>query len=279
MGDALGQAFFVGRQAPPEVLVRERCLPASPWRFSDDTVMALAIVDILERHGHVDQDALAAEFARRFRADPERGYGAVAYWLLYQLGEGRPWREVSREVFGGSGSLGNGGAMRSAPLGAWFAEDLDRVVAEAKASAEVTHAHPDGQAGAIAVAVATALLVQAARRPIDGAAFLRAVADRLEPSETRAGLERAPALLAGPVEKAVAELGDGRLVRSSDTVPFALWCVASFPSDFEDAIWLALGGLTNPDSDRDTTLAIVGGVVGTVAPVPLAWIAAREALP
>lgn len=47
-----------------------------------------------------------------------------------------------------------------APLGAWFADDLDRVVSEARASAEVTHFHPEGQAGAIAIAVAAAWAYQ-----------------------------------------------------------------------------------------------------------------------
>jgi len=40
----------------------------------------------------------------------------------------------------------------------------------------------------------------------------------------------------------------------------------------------ALQGLTEPESDRDTMLAIVGGVVGAVAPPPPAWVAAREPL-
>ncbi len=46
--------------------------------------------------------------------------------------------------------------MRVAPLGAYFADDLPCLVTEARASAEITHAHPEGQAGAIAVAVAAA---------------------------------------------------------------------------------------------------------------------------
>jgi ADP-ribosylglycohydrolase len=50
--------------------------------------------------------------------------------------------------------MGNGGAMRVAPLGADFADDLDELVRQAPASAEVTHAHPEGQAGAIAMTIA-----------------------------------------------------------------------------------------------------------------------------
>jgi ADP-ribosylglycohydrolase len=280
VGDALGKAFFVGRDAPPDVLVAERRLPPAPWRCTDDTVMALAIVSTLTDHGRIDQDALATQFAQRFAAETERGYGAVAYWLLHQLGQGRPWREVSREIFSGEGSLGNGAAMRVAPLGAFFADDLDRVPLEATASAEVTHSNPDGRAGAEAVAVATALRVQAAEAEAspDGAAILTGALDRTTPGPTHDGLARAVELLGAPVAEVVAELGDGRLVRASDTVPFALWCAATEPTSYEAAIWLALQGLLNPDSDRDTVLAIVGGVVGSVAAVPSAWLASRQPL-
>lgn len=276
VGDGLGQTFFADRDHMDALAaIAARRAPPAPWRpCSDDTVMATAILHGLERHGRVDQEALAADFARRFALDPERrGYGPMAYWLLHQLVGGRPWREVSPEVFRGQGSLGNGGAMRVAPLGAFFADDLARVVAEARASAEVTHFHPDGQAGAIAVAVAAALLVRGA-----AGGLLDGVLAATPEGETRAGLVRARELLGAPVREAVAALGDGRLVRSSDTVPFALWCAARCPRSYEDAVWLALQGLTEPESDRDTMLAIVGGVVGAVAPPPPAWVAAREPL-
>ena len=49
--------------------------------------------------------------------------------------------------------------MRVAPIGAYFAEDYERVAYEAKLSAEITHAHPDGQTGAMAVALASAWMV------------------------------------------------------------------------------------------------------------------------
>jgi len=48
----------------------------------------------------------------------------------------------------------NGAAMRVAPASAWFADDREAAVRAAIASAAVTHAHPEGQAGAAAVAAA-----------------------------------------------------------------------------------------------------------------------------
>ena len=67
---------------------------------------------------------------------------------------GTDWRDAARRPFRGAGSMGNGAAMRVAPLGAWFADDVARAVDEARRSAEVTHMHPEGIAGAVAVAVA-----------------------------------------------------------------------------------------------------------------------------
>src|SRR5258707_3583505 len=66
------------------------------------------------------------------------------------------WREEAQALFGGQGSFGNGSAMRVAPLGAYFADDLDAVVEQASRSAEVTHAHAEASAGAIAVSLAAA---------------------------------------------------------------------------------------------------------------------------
>ena len=51
---------------------------------------------------------------------------------------------------------GNGSAMRVAPVGAFFADDLKRVSEEAEKSAVITHAHEEARSGAIAVAIATA---------------------------------------------------------------------------------------------------------------------------
>ncbi|MBX3443419.1 MAG: ADP-ribosylglycohydrolase family protein [Planctomyces sp.] len=101
-----------------------------------------------QRHGRIDQDDLARVFGRRYDDAPDRGYGGAQHELLRDLHRGLDWRSRSRGMFDGRKSFGNGGAMRAAPLRAYFADDLPRVVDEARLSAEVTHAHPEGMAGA-----------------------------------------------------------------------------------------------------------------------------------
>lgn len=53
-----------------------------------------------------------------------------------------------KRLFYGQGSYGNGAAMRVAPLGAYFADDLALATQQARLSAEVTHAHAEGLIGA-----------------------------------------------------------------------------------------------------------------------------------
>jgi ADP-ribosylglycohydrolase len=273
VGDAFGERFFVNPQIV-DSLIEQRAFPAAPWRWTDDTAMALSIVEVLEACGAIDSHLLADAFARQYRKDPRRGYGGGAHQILQSLVDGVPWTTAARMVFDGAGSMGNGGGMRSAPVGAYFADDLDRVVEEARASAQPTHAHPDGQAGAIAVAVAAALATAGAR----GNDLLEGVFARTPEGRTKEWLAKALRLpLPSEVRMAADVLGNGSEVCSHDTVPFALWCAVRHLDNFEEALWTTVSGL----GDRDTTCAIVGGVVAMSVGspgIPSSFIAAREAL-
>lgn len=291
-GDAFGERFFF-----PEPLrrIEGRTLPQGTWHHTDDTAMACSIVEVLAHAERIDRDMLAQSFARRFMADPDRGYGGGAFRLLTAIASGAPYREAAAELFGG-GSYGNGGAMRVAPVGAYFAADADRVVAEARASAEVTHAHPEGQAGAIAAALATAYATriggmdaspgegQSSAAPpsasIDASVregLFAFVLAGTPPGETREGIVRAAEIpLSASLHRAASELGTGDAVTAMDTVPFCMWCAARHLDDFEEAMWTTVAGL----GDRDTTCAIVGGIVAmsTRKPIPDRWRASREPL-
>jgi ADP-ribosylglycohydrolase len=276
VGDAFGQRFFYAPSV--ESLIEERAWPQRPWPYTDDTEMALAIVGVLRRSGRVDQDELARVFARRYQANPGRGYGGTAHGILQAIGAGMDWRVAAGAVFDGQGSMGNGSAMRVAPVGAYFADDLDAVVEQARASAAVTHAHPDGQAGAVAIAVAAACAWQlrSDHSPDRGRQLLQTALERTPDGPTRRGIAHAAQL---PLElsprTAASLLGDGSRVICWDTVPFTLWCAARHLGNYEEALWATVAGL----GDRDTTCAIVGGVVALSAgAVPGDWRAAREPL-
>jgi ADP-ribosylglycohydrolase len=274
VGDAFGEAFFSN---PTNLAPRmeARIAPDPPWHYTDDTIMAMSVVETLEEHGRIDQDGLAARFGRKLVLDPWRGYGRVTHQIVSEIARGGDWRQLSAAAFGGVGSMGNGGAMRAGPIGAYFAGDLGTAAAQARLAAEVTHANVEGQAGAMAVAVAAAWVAGGA---VDAAGLFDAVLDLVPPGETRVGIEQAAAL-GGEVDvlTVMSVVGSGLLSLSQDTVPLALWCVRHHLDDYAAALWAAVGAF----GDSDTLGAIVGGIVAMRdggRGVPEEWRRAREPL-
>lgn len=270
VGDAFGDQFFL--HANRQLTAAD--LPAAPWEWSDDTEMACSVVDCVHDHGGIDQDALAAAFATRM--DIGRRYGAGALQLLERVRGGEPWRVASVESFGGHGSYGNGAAMRVAPLGAYFAGDPERAAAEAVLQAEITHAHVEGVAGAVAVAVGASL---AAGSASDAAGtLLDAALDHTPGTYVRRGLERARTLDRATPRQAARTLGNGSRVTAQDTVPFALWAATRYLTDYAAGVraCVTVGG------DMDTTAAIVGGIIAAhtgAEAIPTEWLDSREPLP
>lgn len=230
IGDAFGHTFFLPRPVA-RVLVSRRVVPPPRWVFTDATVMAFSVVDVLAEHATIERDRLAERFAARYRLEPGRGYSATTGAVLESIAAGERWARAAARAFGGSGSMGSGAAMRAAPIGGFFAGDLARAAREAAAAAEVTHAHSEGKAGASAIAVAAASLAGQVGGPKD---FFDAVMEFTPASETRHAIARAATLSpSAHVDLAVALLGNGSRVTAQDTVPFVLWCTARHLGDFE----------------------------------------------
>jgi ADP-ribosylglycohydrolase len=112
-------------------------VPAST--FTDDTVLTVAVAYAILHD--VDYAATLRQFGRRY---PRAGYGGhFLQWLV-------------AEETGPYNSWGNGSAMRVSPVG-WAFDDEETVLAQAEASAAVTHNHPEGIKGAQATALAVFL--------------------------------------------------------------------------------------------------------------------------
>jgi len=278
VGDAFGERFF-GPLSEVRQRISQRVLPDSPWTYTDDTEMALSIVEILKEHASINQDQLANRFANRMQF--QRGYGQGAYAVLCGVKDGLDWRHLTQIGFRGMGSFGNGAAMRVAPLGAFFADQPLKVICDqARLSAEVTHAHVEGIAGAIAVAVAAALAWQ--KREVKaalGSSWIAAVRDATPGGYTRDAISEALDVAAdATIVEAVEALGNGSAVTAPDTVPLCLWIVAHASASFEQTLWHTVSAL----GDRDTTCAIVGGMLALRSGregIPQHWLKAREKLP
>ena len=279
IGDAVGEMLAYRHADAAQII--ERGLPSGPWFHTDDTEMALSVVEVLKLYGYVQQDALARRFAWRFEREPDRGYGSMTRAQLNEVLRGGDWRQGAANAFGGQGSMGNGGAMRVPPLGACFADDLSRVVDEARASALVTHTHVEGVAGTIAVAVAAAMAWRL--RGDDSSAraskLFEAVLDSTPESKTRRTIliasQTSPDV---PVNAVAKVLGNGSLVTAPDTVPFALWCAAHHLDNYVKALTLTISG----GGDCDTNAAIVGGIVSLSTGqngIPNEWRREKEKFP
>ena len=188
-------------------------------RITDDSVMTIAVAEALLKQG--DYGKIMQHYGREY---PDVGYGsAFKSWIKAEFP--MPYN-----------SWGNGSAMRVSPVG-WSGATLEWVLEEAKASAEVSHNHPEGIKGAQSVAAAVFLAKTGASK-----------SDIKQYVETQFGYD-----LNRTIDK----------IRPNYT--FDVSCQGSVPesliaflesTDFETAIRLAIsiGG------DSDTIASIAGGV-------------------
>lgn len=110
-------------------------------RFTDDTVMTLAVAKWLMDDSSHKADSLVRIMQDMGRRYPNAGYGGLfRRWL--NSDNPQPY-----------GSYGNGSAMRVSPVG-MYAKSLDEALELARITASVTHNHPEGIKGAQAVAAA-----------------------------------------------------------------------------------------------------------------------------
>jgi ADP-ribosylglycohydrolase len=273
IGDAFGQQFLSPHVA---AAAARNNPPTAPWNYTDDTEMAIALTETLRDCEHVDQDFLAQRLAERYRTEPSRGYGAGARRLLDAIAEGGCWKTLSQQMFGGGGSYGNGAAMRVSPLGAWFASDVERTIEQAALSAEVTHAHPEAQVSAIAIALAAGWAWRCKSERAEE--LIPWVISKIDQSEVRRRIEWAATY---PIETSAltiaSQVGCGNEISAQDTVPFCIWMASAHLDDYCEAMWTVaeVGG------DTDTTCAIVGGIVALrvgLAGIPSEWKRNREPL-
>ena len=205
-------------------------------RFTDDTVMTICVAKALttwNRTGSIDdfKRILISTMHDIGNKYPNCGYGSrFASWIF--LREKEPYN-----------SWGNGSAMRVSPCG-FFANSLVEAQELAKASAEITHNHPEGIKGAVATVSAIFL----AREKKSKGEIKKYICDNYY-----------------DVDFTLDEIRPMYSFDEScqDTVPQALECFFE-SADFEDAIrnCVSIGG------DSDTLGAICGGIAEAYYGIP-----------
>jgi poly(ADP-ribose) glycohydrolase ARH3 len=268
LGDAIGELAF---RFPEEGRLRAAVGAAPLLRYTDDTAMALGLAESLAEMRDLDSHHLGQTFHRHFSQEPWRGY-ASGPPTIFQMVEksGLAYEEAARQLFGGQGSLGNGAAMRIAPLGLFFHEAPD-LYDKAASAAAVTHAHPLAQDGAAVQAGAVAQAVQLdPGKPFSQDAFLRRIQGLARTSELKEKLSLLRALLKSQVPGPQAARILGQSVIIHESLPFAFYAFLAWPHSFESCLMAAVlnGG------DRDTLGAMAGAISGAylgAAAIPALW--------
>lgn len=196
--------------------------------FTDDTICTVAVADAILTHR--DYKTSLRRWCRKY-PHPKGEYGS--YFLNW----------VMRPDPYPYNSFGNGSAMRVSPV-AWLFDNEREVISQAEQSAAITHNHPEGIKGAIAIAVA---IFRMRKSSIKSPAIFENVAKEYYGDNIFANLP----------EKGFFD------VTCQGCVPLALY-LASLATSFEDAIRLAVsyGG------DTDTVGAIVGSLAEAQYEIP-----------
>jgi ADP-ribosylglycohydrolase len=238
LGTAVGDALGLAAEGMSPRAIARRWGRLDRYRFlgrtgfvSDDTEQSALVAQSLARHPD-DPD----RFARRFRRS------LVGWFWRLPWGVGlatvRSSLKATIGLPSGVRSAGNGAAMRSAVLGAFFHDRPAERRSFGEALARVTHTDDRAVQGALFAADVVAVGAEAAREGVS------------EPS-LRAALDRAFELSRKGVatEEAAGELGTGGFVLQ--TLPFAAYCHLRHGPE-------ALFEAVNAGGDTDTIGAIVG---------------------
>ncbi len=257
LGDAVG-APFEGRAVVSRDAVEAWLHADARLRWTDDTHMALTLARVLREHGQpLDPERLGAAFAAAYAAEPWRGYGAGPPKVFALARRGWSYREAAASLFDGSGSFGNGAAMRVAPVALAAGGDPDRAAELATIQARVTHTHPEAVDGAVLIATAVCVLAAAGAGPDSGRTALDAACRYLRPGRVADSVQRILDAFDsdGDVPALARRIGTGVAARGS--VPAAVAAVL-VGDDLVDTLLAAvqLGG------DTDTIAAMAGAMAG-----------------
>ena len=268
LGDAIGEVAFY---YPEKRRLYERVDRLEKLIYTDDTAMAMGLAESIIKNKGIDSQHLGDTFSQNFFREPWRGYasGPPALFSLVRH-EGISYVEAAKSLFGGVGSMGNGAAMRIAPVGLFF-HHSEHLYEEACASAEVTHAHPVGKDGAAVQAWAIALAVKLdPEKEFPLEIFLQNLIGFARTPEMQEKMKLLQRLISEDISAERASDQLGRSVAVDESMPFAIYSFLRYPQSFEECLLCAIlnGG------DRDTlgamACAISGAYLGIEA-IPPSW--------
>ncbi len=293
-GIILGTAVGDSVGLPAEGISRQRGEKLFKGEWHHRLIRLPKFLNIRNRFGMVSDDTEHTVFvAQSLLAHPDspelfaKQLSWCLKWWLISLPAGVGWatlRAVLRLWIGfspvksGVYSAGNGPAMRSAVIGAFFASDLYQMNKYLELSTRITHTDPRALTGAKAVAYLTARIIRenlTDRPSSDSFTALLRSAGNQEDKEWTALVD----LISEGIKKnlSVGQFADqmglscGVTGYIYHTVPVVLYACYRHFGNFKDTLYAVL----NCGGDTDTTGAVAGAIAGAVAGeqgIPEEWI-------
>jgi poly(ADP-ribose) glycohydrolase ARH3 len=268
LGDAIGELAFRYKRKEHLCAIMDR---VEKLIYTDDTAMTIGLAESILQMRGIDPNHLGDQFNQNFNREPWRGYASgppTIFSMVHQYGIS--YVEAAKSLFGGTGSMGNGAAMRIVPVGLVF-HNSEHLYEEACRSAEVTHAHPVGMDGAAVEALAIAEGVKLdPEKEFPLKTFIERLTAFARTPEIREKMKLVQALITEDVSPPIAADRLGRSVAVDESMPFAIYSFLRYPKSFEGCLFCSIlnGG------DRDTlgamACAISGAYLGIEA-IPKSW--------
>lgn len=239
--------------------------------YTDDTEMMMAVAESLIEKKGFDGTHMSGKFIEKYH--PSRGYGWGTRLTISLMKQGVSWDKVGDFVYE-SGSFGNGSAMRIAPVGLFYFDNLQELKKVSYASSRITHSHPLGMEGAALQANAIALALSSdPKEEFDPREFVLRLMESISPETPfyLGSLKQIAYLLdQNPSRREVVDIL-GNNATATHSVPTAIYCFLANHQSFEEALVCAI----NLGGDSDTIGAMTGAVAGAYQgkkAIPERWL-------
>nr|MDO8114258.1 ADP-ribosylglycohydrolase family protein [Candidatus Sigynarchaeota archaeon] len=259
---------------------------AGPGEFTDDTQMALCIVDAILEANCIEPGVVARKFIDWYASRPP-DIGMLTHQVLTSIIAGQHWSVAAKEIWESEGGndpsrnprASNGSLMRCAPVALFDCRDEEELVDDSIITSSITHYDPrcTYSCAVLNALIAKNLFRDNTKPPLDFkddfAGMARLVGDHSPKlRDLLVSLDHAVArYTAGSVtfEAISASYRDqgGYVLTSLAIALSSFYCTTSF----EDAVIES----ANSGSDNDTTAAICGALAGSYygyASIPREWL-------
>lgn len=252
IGDSLG--MFAEKRAADDLLLvnwdgktflssEYHKLNAGQW--TDDTQLSIIVAESLIKNHGFNPTSISEDYLKWFDSGKARGYGKTTKLAIDNLRDGKKYYES-----GIVDSYGNGTAMRAAPFGVYYKDDIKFLIESIKTDSAITHASNEAEAGALAIGLAVAYCLNN-----ESENLIAKIVSHLPESKVRESLLSIEELVNSDVslDKAYILLGTKADVRM--TIPSVFFTFLKFNSFKEGITKLIKAG-----GDTDTNAAILGSL-------------------